>query len=152
MSIGIRSRAVRTASSLAAVLLHVVFAVLAVMPPIVFCHRPDGRVGVEFSGPAGVCTCSECEACQARLAAARAGQRPAQEAMESCHCNHEPALTEAAGSSFRRDDGGPDVRLEIAAASSAPDGAGSLRAESAFAPLPPLAAAAPPGVAAVPRC
>jgi hypothetical protein len=74
------------------------------MPPIVVCHRPGGSIAVEFSGPSGVCTCRECEECQARLAAVRAGQHPAQETLESCHCNHEPALTGTAGSSFRRDD------------------------------------------------
>lgn len=96
----------RAAVGLLAVALHLSFAVLAAMPQVVFCHRADGCVAVEFSGPAGVCLCAECEHCLERLVKDRHAETLSGASLEACHCHHEPVRVEAAALSLRRDNTG----------------------------------------------
>ncbi len=79
------------------------------MPQIVLCHRADGRLAVEFAGPASACMCEECEHCLERLAELGLAESATGPSLEDCHCRHERVLTEASRSAFRRDDGEPKI-------------------------------------------
>jgi hypothetical protein len=152
MSIAACSRRSRTAVFVLAVLLHMGFAVLAALPQIVFCHRTDGRVAVEFAGPAGVCTCEECEHCQARLAEAGAGAQPRGVSLEACHCRHDLILLEAARSCFLRDKAKQSLTPDCIFASAPailPDPLRAGPAASADAALSPPVL---PGTSALLRC
>ncbi len=109
MSIETRRRGSRAPLCVLAVLFHVVFVILTAMPQIVLCHRPDGRLAVEFSGPASACLCEECEHCLERQAEPGVAASAAEPSLENCHCRHEPVLTKASRSAFRRDDGEPKI-------------------------------------------
>ncbi len=140
MSIGNLSRAPRPAVGALLVLLHVAFAVLAVMPPVVLCHRADGGTVIELSGPWSACSCAECEHCLARQREAGTGAA-AHASVAPCHCNHEPIRVEAARSSFRRDDGARDLHPFLASASLPSGPAASLRSMPSTVPAfagPPL--------------
>ncbi len=114
MSIGNRRRAPGAAAAALAALLQVAFALLAVAPPVVLCHRAGGGTALEVSGPLGSCGCSECEHCRARQI------EPASEARDAsvapCHCDHEPLRIEASRASIRRDDGPRDLPPSLSAA------------------------------------
>lgn len=144
MSIGNKNRASRAVLGSLAVVLHMAFAVLAVVPPVVICHRADGGTAIELSGPWAACSCTECEHCLARLnetgAEAFSGA-----SLAPCHCNHVPIRLAAARSSLRRDDGAPDLQPFQAPAALSAEPAASLRAAASLSPVwagPPVAVAA----------
>ncbi|MCX6566797.1 MAG: hypothetical protein NTW38_10345 [Candidatus Aminicenantes bacterium] len=145
-------RPARRLICVSAAVIHLGFVVAAALPGIVFCHRPGGRVAVEFSGPGGSCLCDECEHCLKHLAEAAAAGRQNGPVIDACHCAHEPFLNQADRFAFRRDEtlrlpgmSGPvsivaallaepdragvasDVRFPSTAPPSLPDQAGVLR-------------------------
>lgn len=87
-----------------ATLIHLGFVVVAALPGIVFCHRPGGRVAVEFAGPGGVCLCDECEHCLKHLTEAAAVGRQNGPVVDACHCSHEAFLNQADRAAFKRDE------------------------------------------------
>ena len=147
-----RSRAPRTAFCVLAVMLHVVFAILAALPQVVFCHRAGGSVAVEFAGPSGVCLCDECEHCMERLAEARAGTLPGVVSLEACHCRHELILLEAARSCFLRDKAKSGIAPDFVSAASPAILPDLLQAGLAPASTVSFSTPAFPGGATLLRC
>jgi hypothetical protein len=140
MSIETQRRGSRAPFGVLAVLLYTVFIVLTAMPQIVLCHRADGRLAVEFAGPASACMCEECEHCLERLAEHAPPQPAAGASLENCHCRHEPVLTKASRSAFRRDDGEP----KIGSGAFSPLPASGLSGRGGLAGRPESAGVSPP--------
>lgn len=90
---------------LSAVAFHLLFAVAAALPDVVLCHRPGGEIALEFSGPAGICLCQECDHCLARLSKEAAGHLAGNPVLDACHCAHESFLNRAEREILKRDDG-----------------------------------------------
>lgn len=88
-----------------AVVLHFLFTVVAALPGVVFCHRPGGRIAVEFAGPAGACLCDECEHCRKHLAGRASGGLRNGVVIDACRCAHEPFLNQVEGIAVKRDGG-----------------------------------------------
>jgi len=83
------------------ILLHLLFSVRSALPGLVFCHRTDGRIVMEFEGLDAQCSCTDCEHCLE----SRAGVGPTTGArtpsLHACHCQHELFFSEI-GRSFVR--------------------------------------------------
>lgn len=93
-------RNVRTKLVIAAVLaVSSVFSMAGVAPDIVWCHKPDGRITLEFAPEGNVCSCEDC--ClyrhehrhdQEAGAAVDGHVQAGGPALEAAHCIHVPFL------------------------------------------------------------
>lgn len=83
------------------ILFHLLFSVRSALPGLVFCHRADGRVVMEFEGLGARCSCTECDHCLEARAGTVSTADTRTPAIHACHCQHELFYSEI-GRSFVR--------------------------------------------------
>jgi len=72
----------------------IVFSIEIVLPIMVWCHRADGKIALEFEIVASGCHCDTCELCRERQRTEPVSGRDGTRCWKASHCLHDTISSE----------------------------------------------------------